>query len=222
MSNIINSLFIITIICIIWYWYMIWYQPIMKHKPFNELIFKTGDLILFHAYDNINPVFIGSYWGHVGVVFKDPDNVNSKPMLFEAARTSQMKNCPDYNKSGIIISDLKTRLKKYKGITVLKSLDIPIQNNIIRGFTSFMEYAKLNMYYDENVIHNAIRKKMGSKFTNKTNCGEIAILSLIKLAILPYNILQKNIAHHLLYVAHIKQTHNNYYHEPIEITFNPF
>lgn len=201
---------------------MIWCQPTMGYKSFDELLFKTGDLILFHAYDNINPVFIGSYWGHIGVVFKNPDNINSTPMLFEAARTSQMKNCPDYNKSGIIISDLKNRLKKYKGITALKSLNIPIQDGIIRGFTEFMEYAKLNMCYNENVIHNGIEKKMGKKFTNKTNCGEIAILSLIKLGILPYNILQKNIAHHLLYVAHLKQTQNNYYHTPIEITFNPF
>jgi hypothetical protein len=143
-------------------------------------------------------------------------------MLFEAARTSQMKNCPDSNKSGIIISDLKTRLEKYKGIVSLKSLNIPVQSEIIRGFTKFMTYAKSNMYYNESVISNAIGKKMGNRFTNATNCGEIALLSLVKLAILPQTILQKNIAHHLLYVAQLKQTQNNYYNKPIEITFNPF
>jgi hypothetical protein len=222
MPSVINSFFIITLICVIWYWYMIYDQPHMLHRPFDNLFFKTGDLILFHAYDNINPVFIGSYWGHVGVVFKNPDDANANPMLFEAARTSQMKNCPDSNKSGIIISDLKTRLEKYKGIVSLKSLNIPVQSEIIRGFTKFMTYAKSNMYYNESVISNAIGKKMGNRFTNATNCGEIALLSLVKLAILPQTILQKNIAHHLLYVAQLKQTQNNYYNKPIEITFNPF
>ena len=158
-----NGLFIGVIILIIWYWHMIWNQPNMPHKPFNQLIFKTGDIILFHAYDNINPVFIGSYWGHVGIVFKNPDDVNASPLLFEAARTSQMKNCPKNNKSGIIVSDLKNRLEKYKGITALKSLNRPVQDGLIRGFVKFMTYAKSQMYYNENVIFNAVSKKLGNK-----------------------------------------------------------
>jgi hypothetical protein len=220
-ANIITALFIVVFICIFWMWYMLANPPNLISKPFNSLTFKTGDMILFHAYDNINPVFIGSYWGHVGIVYKDPDKSNP-PLLFEAARTSEMKNCPDYNKHGIMITDLKTRLEKYPGLIACKFLNRPVNDCIIRGMTEFINYAKTNMYYNDDVIYNGVKKKKGEKLNNATNCGEIVALSLIKLALLPNNILDEKIAHHLLYVANLTELQNNYYLKPIELTFNPF
>ena len=56
------------------------YDDDLKHK------FKTGDIILFHALDNINPIFIGTYFGHIGIVYIH----NGEPYLFEAAATKNM------------------------------------------------------------------------------------------------------------------------------------
>lgn len=220
-QHIATSLVVVLIICIFWLWYMLANHPKLLCKPFNEIRFKTGDIILFHAYDNINPVFIGSYWGHIGIVYKNPDT-DDQPMLFEAARTSQMKNCPDYNKKGIMITDLKTRLEKYPGLVACKFLNRPVHDDIVRGMIEFIQYAKYNMYYNDDVIYNGIKKKKGEKLNNATNCGEIVVLSLIKLALLPEKVLGEKIAHHLLYAVNLTELQNNYYLQPIEITFNPF
>ena len=209
------------IVCCWWYWYMTSNVPDMNRVMYENVDFKTGDMILFHAYDNINPVFIGTFWGHVGIVYKDPD-ANGRPVIFEAAKTSEMKRCPDYNKHGIMITDLQTRLEKYPGVIACKILNNPINNNVIRGFTDLMEYSKKNMEYYDDVFHNAIKKKLGDRINKYTNCGEMTLLSLIKLGLVPGNILDENMAHHLHYVTNIKQLQNNYYHDPIEITFNPF
>jgi len=209
------------IICI-WYWYMIFCIPKLVQIPYADANFKTGDLILFHAYDNINPVFIGSFWGHIGIVYKDPDDANAKPLLFEAARTTYMKNCPSYNKHGIMITDLKTRLEKYPGMIACKSLNRPILSEIIRGFTELMKYAKENMHYNDSVIYNGIKKKIGDPLNHGTNCGELVTLSLIKLGLIPADTLNQKIGHHLLYNVKLTELQNNYYHEPVEITFNPF
>lgn len=210
------------IICCWWYWHMTSNAPDMNRVMFENVEFKTGDLILFHAYNNINPVFIGTFWGHIGIVYKDPDDPDSKPVLFEAAKTSGMKVCPDYNKHGIMITDLQTRVEKYPGLIACKILNVPINTNIIRGFTGFMDYCKTNMSYCDCVFRNALKKKLGEKLNNSTNCGEITFLSLIKLGLLPEAVLNQNISCHLHYVNDVKQVQNNYYHDPIEITFNPF
>ena len=213
---------VLLILCIFWVWYMLLNHPNLPNIKLEDAQFKTGDMILFHAYDNINPIFIGSYWGHVGIVYVDPDIPNSNPVIFEAAKTSQMKNCPDYNKHGIMITDLKTRIEKFPGLIACKSLNLPLNPDLIRGFKELMIYAKNNMYYNESIFYNAICKKTGGYINNGTNCGEIVFISLIKLALLPENILDECILHHLRYVSNIEQLQNNFYNKPIEITISPF
>jgi len=195
--------------------------PKMEHKPFDLFKFKTGDIILFHAYNNINPVFIASYWGHIGIVYKNPDN-DSRPLLFEAAKTSSMKNCEEKNRCGIIVSDLQTRIEKYPGKIACKFLNKPVSNQINSSFIEFMKYAKTNMHYNSKVFTNGLKKKLGAQFNYSTNCGEIVFLSLIKLGLLPHDMFYKKLAHHLLYITKLTQLNNNYYHKPIELTFNPF
>jgi hypothetical protein len=213
---------IVIVVFLLWSWFMLANPPKMVNKPFNQLQFKTGDIILFHAYNNINPVFIGSYWGHIGIVYNTPDN-NSKPLLFEAAKTSAMKNCPEYNKHGIMITDLKTRLEKYPGLVACKFLNKHVDSCISAGLEDFMKYAKNHMYYNEDVFHNGVQKKAGQDFNESTNCGEIVLLSLVKLGLLPQKTLKANIAHHLLHTAHLTKLENDYYYlPPLELTFNPF
>ena len=161
-QNILVAFITVLIICIIWSWYMLANPPKLLCYAYDDLKFKTGDMILFHAYNNINPVFIGSYWGHVGIVYNNPDT-DKPPVLFEAARTTKMKNCPDYNKHGIMISDLKTRLEKYKGLIACKFLNRPVSKIINDGFITLMEYAKKNMYYNDDVIYNGLKKQKGEK-----------------------------------------------------------
>jgi hypothetical protein len=211
---------VVVLICVFWSWFMLANPPKMINKPFNQLQFKTGDIILFHAYNNINPVFIGSYWGHIGIVYKPK---NKKPMLFEAAKTSTMKNCPKYNKHGIMITDLKTRLEKYPGLVACKFLNKKLDDVVSEGLYDFMKYAKNRMYYNEDVFHNGVQKKAGHEFNESTNCGEIVLLSLVKLGLLPIKTLKSNIAHHLLYTAHLTKLENEYYYlPPVELTFSPF
>lgn len=203
---------------------MIFISPEYKKMPYGNINFKTGDMILIHAYNNINPVFIGSFWGHIGIVYVDPDGVinSGNPVLFEAARTSKMKICPDYNIKGIMITDLYTRLSKYPALIAVKSLNNPIDYNIQVNFKSFINYSKENMEYNDNIFRSGISKKLGSKINNKTNCGEIVFLSLIKLGLLDIDRYNDRILHHLLYMCNINKLNNNFYNNPVEILFNPF
>ena len=219
--NVHISLIIILVISIFWIWNMTCNHPVLVRKSFDTLNFKTGDIILFHAYDNINPIFIGSYWGHIGIVYKNPDK-SEPPLLFEAARTTGIKNCPDYNKHGIMITDLKTRLEKYPGMIACKFLNKPLRYEMIKGFYEFMQYSKKNMYYNDNVFQSCFKKMSGDELNVSTNCGELVTLSLIKLGLIPINTLKKKIAHHLLYMVNIIELQDNNYLKPIEITFNPF
>jgi hypothetical protein len=220
-QKIIFASVIILIIILLWCWNLLANQPTLVCHNFNSIQFKTGDMILFHAYDNINPIFIGSYWGHVGIVYKDPYS-DRPPLIFEAAKTSDMKNCPIEYMNGIIFTDLKTRLQKYPGFIACKILNKHVPIGIVRGMNEFIQYSKKYMYYNNDVFHNALMKKCGYKFTNATNCGELVLLSLVKLGLLPKKILDSCIAHHLLYVAHLTKLKNNNYSNPIELLFSPF
>ena len=178
-----TSILVVTIILLlmsdVWYWYMARKDPNLNKLMFKNINFKTGDIILFHAWDNSNTVFLGTYWGHVGIVYKDPKT--NIPMLFEAAKTKKMLGCPEYNKHGIMITDLKTRLEKYPGLIACKILNNNLDECAIQDLHKFIEYSKSNMSYNNNIVYNYFKKLFGDKLNNLTNCGELVTLSLIKL-----------------------------------------
>jgi hypothetical protein len=215
------SFIIVSIIIIFWVWYMTRCLPKLDHFRYNDLSFKTGDMILFHAWNNINPVFIGCYWGHIGIVYNDPEN-SDPPLLFEAASVNNEKQFEDYNKNGIMITDLKSRLEKYPGLIACKILDNPVSSDISKGFYEFMIYAKNNMNYNNNIFTNSFNKLTGELINNSVNCGEITGLSLVKLGLVSIDTLYKKNPHHLLYVCNVKNLINNKYRNIIELTFNPF
>jgi hypothetical protein len=202
---------ILIVLIVLWCWHMMSLPPDIPIINYQDAKFKTGDMILFHAYDNINPIFIGTFWGHVGIVFVDPDKPGSRPIMFEATRINPNENCVSHNKSGIVISDLQSRIEKYKGIVVHKPLDKTLDSDISRGFTKFMAFAKQNMFYDEDVIYSGVRNLMGDPLNFGTNCGEITTMCLVKLGLLPPETIERNIAHHLRYVVSLKTLHNNKY-----------
>lgn len=217
-----NVFGIIIVLFILWCWQMMSLPIKMTNINYQDVKFKTGDMILFHAYDNINPIFIGTYWGHVGIVYIDPTDPDKRPLFFEATRINKNENCAAYNKTGIVISDLQTRLEKYKGIVVRRPLAKPIDTDIIAAFSGFIKFAKQNMFYNNDVIHNGFRKKFGERLHMGTNCGEITMLCLVKLGLLPEKILVKNIGHHLRYVVNTNRLQDNHYDERQRLIFDRF
>lgn len=208
------------------------YYIYLRHPSFGEVQFealfdqkkfKTGDLILFHALDNINPIFMGNYYGHIGVVYVDPDDPYKTPYLFEAASARTMPLLYHHNKRGIFLSPLSNRLRKYKGYIFYKELSAPLDKQTEKDFVNFINYANNNMYYEYNVIRNGIKKGTFEPPGNNTNCGEIAFLSLIKLGLLSMNNYTKKIFHHLKWMCNIKKLDNGYsYLDPLYIIDHPF
>lgn len=215
-------------ICIIifWIWWIYLNHPSYNSIAYEELRrsrFKTGDIILFHALDNINPIFIGSYFSHIGIIYIDPDDEKQEPYLFESAAAQTMCLSPNNNPSGIFYSKLDDRLRRYKGYLYYKELNKPIDPHICRGFKKFIYYAFDNMYYDYNVIQSGITKGILDNPGNATNCGETVFLSLIKLGLLPTIEYERGSFHYLLKMAHIKKLMNGYfYHDPLYIKDYPY
>lgn len=72
--SLIVSVFIITIIIWIYYFQFTSYET--KYKIFStnlakQRFLKTGDMILFKAYDNMNAPAIGCYFTHIGMVYRN-------------------------------------------------------------------------------------------------------------------------------------------------------
>ncbi len=210
---------------IIWVYYIYLQHPQFESYQYDELKskYKTGDLILFHGLDNINPIFIGTYYGHIGIVFIDPDEPDAKPKIFEAFNTSTTPFFPQECSNGIALVDLEHRLNSYRGYSFYKELVYPIDVNIQRKFKKFILYAIKNMYYNESVIINAINKLLyNERLYNGTNCGELVYSSLIKLGVIPFEYFYKNRKHHLSWLSTIKELPNNKYKNPVYVLANYF
>lgn len=226
---IINILFIILILAIFWYWYIVKNDPVLPVVKYEDINFKTGDLILMHSYDNSYPVLFGTYWTHVGIVYKPPDTgadtdtgVVSNPLILEAVNLTGSKYINPDMKNGIVLMDLKNRLEKYHGYLAYKRLDKPLDKETIDNFKVFIEHVKKNFSYNTKVISNVVKKLGGEKLNNKTNCGELVILSLIKLKLLSRSVYKNKIWHSLLYTIKLKKLNNNKYNDLVKIFINPF
>lgn len=218
----------ITIIIIIVYIYLIQfnignYKKIFLDDLINKNKFKTGDMIIFKAYNNFNSIFIGNYYGHMGIVYVDPEDPTETPMIFEANGIEHMPLKLHHNKNGIFLSPLKERIQKYKGRAFLKSLNNSISKEDQYELKMFIDYCIKNMKYNTKIIHSALRKWFGLEKCNKgTNCGEIVFLSLIKLGLLSISEYDKRCLHYVKWMSNIKKLNNNFYFEPVEIIDHPF
>jgi hypothetical protein len=215
---------IIVIICWIYYIYLA--HPDYQSFEYDELKhkFKTGDIILFHALDNINPIVIGTYYGHIGIVWVDPDDQEKVPYIFEAFNPKTMPFYPKEFSSGIALSSLEHRLNTYRGYCFYKELKSSIDIHVQQNFKYFIEYAQINMYYNTSIFNNSISKLLyNENLHNGTNCGELVYLSLIKLNLLPMDYLYDNTKHHLLWLSKLgKISQKNKYLEPVYILSNYF
>jgi len=219
------NLGIFVVIIILWVYCMQFHKITTEYRIFvddlpSHTLFKTGDLILFKAYNNFNSIFHGSYFGHIGVVYIQ-DGI---PMLFEANGIERVPLRDHHSKRGVFLTPLLDRIKKYKGRCFWKPLNNAIDPEIINGFADFIKYSLNYFEYDYNVITGGVKRMLGiSKCGHGTDCGQIVFLSLIKLGLLDIKEYDKPRLHHLRYVCNVTKLQNDYTYLPlIEVIDHPF
>jgi hypothetical protein len=213
-----------TLFVILWVYYMQFYKIATEYTIFADDLktgLKTGDMILFKAYNNFNSIFHGSYFGHVGIVYIDKSGI---PLIFEANGLESVPLREHHSKSGIFLTPLIDRIKKYKGRCFIKPLDKPISSEIIEEFEDFMEYGLKNFKYDYNLVSGCIKRALGITTCGKgTDCGQLVFLSLLKLKLLDMIELETPRLHHLRYVCNVTNLQNSYKYLPlVEVIDHPF
>ena len=233
---IMNKYHFILIILFIWI-YAKQYHKRQMNKSFyidyiNNNKVKTGDIILFKAYDNFTSILHGSYFSHVGVVYVDELSI---PYVFEARtligkkeindlqvgeiQANQIKNPHAKNqnsKRGIILSSLSNRVQRYKGRCFIKPLNKPVSPEKNKEFYNFILYALVNFYYEENMVLSCFKKLFAIERCNfGTNCSELAFLSMIVLGIVNIEQYDNNICHHLLFMGNLTMGENGYHYGPL-------
>jgi hypothetical protein len=216
---------IVTILLIFWIYYIQFSTVKTEHSIFIDdlargCILKTGDIILFKAYNNVYSIFHGSYFGHIGIVYI----MNGIPMLFEANGIENTPLKEHHSKKGVFLTPLAERVKKYKGKCFWKPLNQPITNGQIDDLKDFIDYSMHNMEYDYAVISGGIKRMIGlAKCGHGTDCGQIVFLSLIKMGLIPVDEYDKPMRHHLRYTCEITELQNGYRYLPlVEIIDHPF
>lgn len=206
----------IVVCCLIIYIYMIQfhqgtYPTIFNDELMKSKIVKTGDIICFKAYDNFNSIAFGSYFGHVGVVYVDPNDADQVPYLFEANGVEGMSLKSYHSITGIFLTPLQERISKYKGRCFYKPLNKALDIDIVKEFKEFIDYCLETMSYDKAVFCSSFRKWVGlDKCGLKTNCGELTFLSLIKLGLIPYEWYDHCTLQYLKWMCNIKKLNSNY------------
>lgn len=209
---------IITVIIIIYIYLIKLRHPDYKVVTYNDIKdkAKSGDMIMFSALDNVNQLFMGSYYTHVGVVYREsPEAI---PMIIESFNPYRMQFFPKSAKSGIITCDLEHRMNTYRGYILYKELQKPLSEKANIDFKEFIDYAHKNMKYDKNVITGEVGKILfNTPFTNETNCGQFTALILIKLGLISLSNFRNRQKHHLRYVCNLDKLKNNSYKLPIYV-----
>jgi hypothetical protein len=207
---------ILLIIILIWCWNLLCNHPKFKKIQYKEIepYCKTGDLILFHGLDNYNSIFIGCYYTHMGIIYRETPT--SRPYLFEAWNPKHEVMYPKEIKHGMAFTDLENRIESYRGYIFYKPLKYPIDNFKNEIFYEFIYWAMNNMKYNTKVISNGLNKLLFNDCLRLgTNCGEIVYLSLIKLGLLNLDRFYENRKHHLLWVSNLTKTDNDNCYLPI-------
>lgn len=220
-NSLFTSLFpaLIIVLIIIYIWQVQYYKIVCEQVFLDDLInsnlLKTGDLIIFKAYNNFNSIITSSYFGHIGMVVVENNNV----MLFEANGMEKTPTKSHRVVTGMFYTPLLDRIRRYKGRCFWRSLNKKISNLIIEAFMTFINYAMSNMKYEYNIISSWLAKALGKeRCGNNTNCAELIFLCWIKLGLLPMSAYDKINTHYLKYVCTQTKMLNNYeYSELIEV-----
>ena len=215
---------VILTVIIIWIYCMQFHKISTEHRIFADDLhsdfLKTGDMILFKAYNNFNSIFHGSYFGHVGIVYI----LNNIPMLFEANGLERVPLRDHHSKRGVFLTPLIDRIKKYKGRCFWKPLNKAVPLETIENFKHFIKYGLENFEYDYNLVTGCLKRALGiSKCGKGTDCGQLVFLSLLKLGLLDMSEHETPRLHHLRYVCNVTKLQNEYRYLPlIEVIDHPF
>jgi hypothetical protein len=193
----------------------------MNHPQYDKIRYadiepncKTGDLILFHCLDNMNAAFMGSYYTHIGIVYRE--SPQSRPYIYEAWNPYYEIYYPKEIAHGMAFTDLENRISSYRGYVFYK----PFANHVSKianvDFYKFIYWGMQNMKYNRKVIENGINKLVFNDQIRKgINCGELVYLSLIKLGILDESRFYENRKHHLRWVCNLVDTDDGGHYLPI-------
>jgi hypothetical protein len=194
---------IIVIIILTWVWHFQLRDLDLENVKVSDIEFKTGDLLLFRSDDNIYPIFFGNYFSHIGMVYID--TTNGEKYLFEAV------NKPEF--SGVRIDPLQRCLNNHKGSIFIKSLKNKIDDENVKDFSIFVDVCCKNMYYEKNIIGNALLNTLlSTPIDFNVNCGELCFISLIKLGLAPISWYKQNTKlHYLKYICYLTELQNNEY-----------
>jgi hypothetical protein len=204
-------LLIILIIILLWKIYTLQYYDIDAiTADFEDIKFKTGDLVLFKPYDNHYALVFGCYFTHVGIVVVD----NNVPMIFEANRNPIFPYIAEHtNGKGIHYSCLKNRIAHYAGKVYLKKINKEFDEFKRKMLMEYIDFAMKNMYYSNNVISNAALSLFGLRKCRKdTDCGQILFLLFIKLGLISFHNYYINKASYLYLLTKIKKLDDGYFY----------
>lgn len=211
-------IFIIVVLLAIYIYSLKLSHPNYKIVTYNDIKdkVKSGDIILFVSLDTINQLYMGSYYTHIGVIYKK--NNITDPHLVESFNPHRMPVYPEEAKSGIVSCDLEHRLNSYRGFVLYKELAKPISEKTNLEFAEFIEYAKKNMQYDENTVSGEVAKIVfNTPFNTHTNCGQFTALILIKLGLLSFKHFKERRKHHLIWTSNLTKLKNNFYKTPVYV-----
>jgi len=211
---------VIVVILLLWIYYIYLNHPTFNSVEYNDIKHKvkTGDIILFHALDNINPIFIGCYYTHIGIVYiKD-----NTPYLFEATLNKNKEFCNEKYKNGVVLTLLENRINTYRGYVFYKELIKPvIDEQKIQTFKKYINYSVKHLEYtNSNVCNFMDHVLFNDDFYNYTNCGEVVYCSLLLLGILPKEYYKNRRHHYLLFCSYLHK--KNIYKEPVYLYSNFF
>lgn len=216
-------LIVLIIIVILWCWNFLWVHPAYDKVAYREIepFCKSGDLILFHGLDSINAAYMGSYYTHIGMVYRSTPT--ARPLLFEAWNSSEEVLFPKEIGHGIAITDLENRVQSYRGYVFYKPLAHGITQDQNMRLHTFMQWAYKNMYYNTRVISNGAKKiLLNDPLRHGTNCGELIYIALIAMGILADARTTENRKHHLRWVCGLESTDNGNLYLPIKYIWQDY
>lgn len=209
---------LIVMLLLFWMYSYVLAHPAYATVDAGTVDFQTGDIVLFHALDNVNHMFIFSYYCHVGIVYAD--KASGKKYLFEAVHPGRHK-LPEEYKSGIVVCDLDRRINSYRGYVFYKRLLTPLTDEAVDRFRDFMAYALENMFYYTSIAENFFCKILrNDPLRRGTNCGELVTLSLMSLGVMPPT--ANNRRHHLKALGDLRRVGRHEFAEAVYLLPDQF
>ena len=197
---------ILLLLIVLWIWYFHYNDNVNQSICYNDIKWKTGDLMLFRGNDNIYPIFFGNTFSHVGIVYIDSYNV---PRLLEACNTKKFV--------GVSNRTIHDVINTYNGTLYFKQLIYPIDSSYEQEFEHFANFSCENFQYEKRIIYSTLMNYLtNTPIQRNLNCGELSFLSLIKLGLIDLSQYKNAIKlHYLKYITYITKVKDNEYSDTI-------